>query len=95
MYLGKIVESAPSEELFTNTMHPYTQALLSAALPSHPSSQQEEITLSGEVPSPVNVPSGCRFHPRCFEVMKICSEEEPNLITVNDRHSVACHLYNR
>lgn len=93
MYLGKIVESAPGEELFTHALHPYTQALLSAALPSHPDVQREEITLPGEVPSPVNVPPGCRFHPRCFKVMKICSEEEPSLKAVNSQHYVSCHLF--
>ncbi len=93
MYLGKIVESAPGEEIFTNPLHPYTQALLSAALPFHPDVQREEITLSGEVPSPVNVPPGCRFHPRCFKVMKVCSEEEPNLKGINSQHYVSCHLF--
>jgi oligopeptide/dipeptide ABC transporter ATP-binding protein len=93
MYLGKIVESASGEELFTHALHPYTQALLSAALPSHPSVRREEITLSGEVPSPVRVPTGCRFHPRCFRVMKICSEEEPCLKAINGQHYASCHLY--
>ena len=91
MYLGKIVESAPCEELFTHPLNPYTQALLSAALPSHPNVQREEVTLSGEVPSPVSVPQGCRFHPRCFKVMKTCSEEEPSLTEVSSQHFVACH----
>jgi len=91
MYLGKIVESAPGEELFTHALHPYTQALLSAALPFHPDVQRQEIPLPGEVPSPVNVPPGCRFHPRCFRVMKICSEEEPSLKAVNSQHYVSCH----
>jgi oligopeptide/dipeptide ABC transporter ATP-binding protein len=93
MYLGKIVESASGEELFTHPLHPYTQALLSAALPSHPSVHREEITLSGEVPSPVNVPEGCRFHPRCFRAMKICLEDEPSLRAVNSQHYACCHLY--
>jgi oligopeptide/dipeptide ABC transporter ATP-binding protein len=93
MYLGKIVESAPGEELFTHALHPYTQALLSAALPSHPDVQRKELTLPGEVPSPVNVPPGCRFHPRCFRVMKICSEEKPSLKAVNSQHYVSCHLF--
>ena len=93
MYVGKIVESAPGEELFTHPLHPYTQALLSAALPSHPDVHREEIPLPGEVPSPVNVPHGCRFHPRCFRVMPTCSEEEPSLKAVNSQHYVSCHLY--
>ena len=92
MYLGKIVESAPGEELFTHPIHPYTQALFSAALPSHPRIKRDEIVLPGEVPSPVNVPPGCRFHPRCFNAKKICSEEEPSLTEVSSQHFVACHL---
>jgi oligopeptide/dipeptide ABC transporter ATP-binding protein len=92
MYLGKIVESAPGEELFTHPLHPYTQALLSAALPFHPDVRRQEIALPGEVPSPVDVPRACRFHPRCLKVMKICSEEEPGLKAVNSQHYVSCHL---
>lgn len=91
MYLGKIVERAPGEELFTHPVHPYTQALFSAALPSHPDTKREEITLPGEVPSPVDIPQGCRFHPRCFCAEKICSEEEPDLIGMGSQHFVACH----
>ncbi|MBW2053778.1 MAG: peptide ABC transporter substrate-binding protein, partial [Deltaproteobacteria bacterium] len=72
--------------------HPYTQALYSAALPSHPDLQQEEIILPGEVPSPLNPPSGCRFHPRCFEAKHICAEEEPALIDAGGGHLVACHF---
>jgi oligopeptide/dipeptide ABC transporter ATP-binding protein len=93
MYLGKIVESAAGEELFSHALHPYTQALFSAALPSHPDVQRSGITLSGEVPSPVNVPTGCRFHPRCIKVMKVCSEEEPSLKAINSQHYVSCHLF--
>ena len=91
MYLGKIVEWAPGEELFTHPLHPYTLALFSAALPSHPDIIRDEIILPGEVPSPVNVPPGCRFHPRCFRAKEICSEEEPGLREVNSQHFVACH----
>ena len=91
MYLGKIVELALTEELFTHPLHPYTQALISAALPSHPDLQREEIVLPGEVPSPVNIPAGCRFHPRCFRVQEICSKEEPPLIEVKTGHWLACH----
>jgi oligopeptide/dipeptide ABC transporter ATP-binding protein len=92
MYVGKLVETAGSDELYTNPMHPYTQALLSAALPSHPDKKREEIILPGEVPSPFNPPPGCRFHPRCFHAMPICSEEEPTLKEVTSEHSVACYL---
>jgi oligopeptide/dipeptide ABC transporter ATP-binding protein len=93
MYLGKLVETGESEELFSNPLHPYTMALLSAALPSHPDAPREEIVLPGEVPSPLDPPAGCRFHPRCFRVMPICSEVEPALKEMVDQHEVACHLY--
>ena len=79
MYLGRIVEEAPAKELFTNPLHPYTKALISAALPSHPDIQRDEIILTGEVPSPVNPPSGCHFHPRCPYVMDHCSQVDPVL----------------
>jgi oligopeptide/dipeptide ABC transporter ATP-binding protein len=92
MYLGKIVEYARGEELFTHALHPYTQALLAAALPFHPDVQREQIALPGEVPSPANAPRGCRFHPRCFKAIKICSEEEPVQRTVNGEHYVSCHV---
>ncbi len=92
MYLGKLVEMAESEELYRSPLHPYTQALYSAALPSHPDDQREEVILPGEVPSPLNPPSGCRFHPRCSQVKPICREETPNLVDVGGGHSVACHL---
>ena len=65
MYLGQIIEYSPTEELYENPLHPYTKALFSAALPAHPDDQREEIILTGEVPSPINPPKGCRFHPRC------------------------------
>ena len=91
MYLGKIVEIAESEELHLHPLHPYTQALLSAALPSHPDDQREEIILPGEVPSPLNPPPGCRFHPRCFQYKPECAESEPPLIEIKSGHWVACH----
>jgi oligopeptide/dipeptide ABC transporter ATP-binding protein len=93
MYLGKIVEKAATEELFKNPAHPYTKALFSAALPAHPDIVREEIILSGEVPSPINPPSGCRFHPRCPFVMPQCSEVEPPEKALVSGHTVACHLY--
>jgi oligopeptide/dipeptide ABC transporter ATP-binding protein len=92
MYLGKIVEKAKTKELFTRPQHPYTKALFSAALPSHPDIQHEEIILTGEVPSPINPPSGCRFHPRCPFAMERCSREEPQLREVAPDHVVSCHL---
>ena len=93
MYLGKIVEEAPPDELFTNPLHPYTKALISASLPAHPRKQREEIVLSGEVPSPLNPPSGCAFHPRCPFAMAHCSEQVPTFQNVDAGHKVACHLY--
>ena len=93
MYLGQIVELAEGRELFDNPLHPYTKALMSAALPSHPDIEREEIILTGEVPSPVDPPSGCRFHPRCPSVMDQCSMEEPVMREVAPRHLVSCHLY--
>ena len=93
MYLGKIVEKALTEELFTNPLHPYTKALFSAALPSHPDVQREEIILTGEVPSPINPPSGCRFHPRCPVAMPHCATVVPQEKEITPGHMVACHLY--
>ncbi len=92
MYLGKLVETAESEELYKNPLHPYTRALYSAALPSHPDDRRDEIILPGEVPSPLNPPTGCRFHPRCSEVKPICREQQPVLIQIGGGHMVACHL---
>jgi oligopeptide/dipeptide ABC transporter ATP-binding protein len=92
MYLGQIVEIAATEELYTHPLHPYTKALLSAALPSHPDIKRDEVVLPGEVPSPVNIPGGCRFHPRCLNCQGQCSETEPSLRMVNAQHYVACNL---
>jgi oligopeptide/dipeptide ABC transporter ATP-binding protein len=92
MYLGKIVESGEARQLALSPRHPYTEALFSAALPSHPDERREEIILSGEVPSPLNPPAGCRFHPRCWQAMAQCGEREPPLAGVENR-LVACHLY--
>ena len=93
MYLGQIVEFAPVRELFENPSHPYTKALMSAALPSHPDIEQEEMILTGEVPSPLNPPEGCRFHPRCPFVMDRCSVETPVVTELSTGHVVSCHLY--
>jgi oligopeptide/dipeptide ABC transporter ATP-binding protein len=93
MYLGKIVERARTKTLFENPLHPYTKALFSAALPAHPDIVREEIILPGEVPSPINPPSGCRFHPRCSYAMPQCAEVVPEEKTLASGHIVACHLY--
>ena len=92
MYLGKIVETGEARALARAPKHPYTEALFSAALPSHPDERREEIILPGEVPSPLNPPSGCRFHPRCPHAMARCADEEPALRDVEAR-IVACHLF--
>jgi oligopeptide/dipeptide ABC transporter ATP-binding protein len=94
MYLGKIVEFGTSDELRHKPLHPYTQALFSAALPAHPDEQREEVIITGEVPSPLNPPPGCRFHPRCPFAMPVCSQVEPILRSAANGHQVACHLYN-
>jgi len=93
MYLGKLVEVADSLELCAEPLHPYTKALFAASLPSHPDEKREEIVLSGEVPSALNPPRGCRFHPRCPFAMPRCSQEEPELTEQAPGHTVACHLY--
>ena len=91
MYLGKIVEIAEKHELFNNTIHPYTRALISAVPVPNPDYQKERIILQGDVPSPVDPPKGCRFHPRCAKAKKKCSEIEPKLVEVKKGHFVACH----
>ena len=93
MYLGKIVEEGPPSSLFSDPKHPYTRALISAALPAHPRKQREEIVLRGEVPSSIDPPLGCPFHPRCPMAMVECSTEYPTERTVGDRHWTSCHLY--
>jgi peptide/nickel transport system ATP-binding protein/oligopeptide transport system ATP-binding protein len=93
MYLGKMVEVASRETLFRNPMHPYTQALLSAIPMPDPNYKKERIVLTGDVPSPLNPPSGCRFHPRCPRVMDVCKEIDPPFEQKYSDHWVACHLY--
>lgn len=92
MYVGKIVETGTKVELFENPLHPYTRALFSAIPIPDPDLKHEKIILKGDVPSPLNPPSGCRFHPRCPYVEEICEREEPPSIEVNSGHKVACHL---
>ena len=96
MYLGRLVEEAETEELFDNPQHPYTKALMSAALPSHPDIEREEIILTGEVPSPVDPPSGCHFHPRCpqrIDEENLCATVAPVRTATTPEHGVVCHLY--
>ena len=96
MYLGKIVEHSPVEKLFSKPMHPYTQALVSAAPIPHPARQRgrTRVLLEGDVPSPINPPAGCRFQSRCpvGKTEKRCLETEPPLVAIDDEHRVACHF---
>ena len=94
MYLGRIVELTTSEELFSNTLHPYTKALLSAIPIADPTKKKKRIPLQGDVPSPANPPSGCTFHPRCPDCAEQCKTERPILeeyIINGVRHFVSCH----
>ena len=93
MYLGQIVELGDSIELCTKPLHPYTQALFTAALPAHPGERHERLAITGEVPSALDPPSGCRFHPRCPHAMARCAAEAPVAKEAAPGHTVACHLY--
>lgn len=95
MYLGKLVELAEVDKLYSTPMHPYTQALLSAIPIPNPEKKKERIILTGDVPSPINPPAGCRFHTRCSKCMDICKQTEPLLVELESGHKVACHLYNK
>jgi oligopeptide/dipeptide ABC transporter ATP-binding protein len=93
MYLGKIIEIADVEEIYRKPLHPYTQSLLSSIPSTKVEDDKERIILEGDVPSPLNPPSGCSFHPRCPKAMDICSKEAPIFKEYIDGHKVSCHLY--
>lgn len=93
MYVGKLVESASSSELYQNPAHPYTKALFAAAFQHITNADPEKTMLPGEVASPLNPPPGCRFHPRCPFALPVCKEVEPVLKEIASRHKVACHLF--
>ena len=94
MYLGQIVETAPTKILNKNAAHPYTRALLAAKPSTNPKELSSHIPLSGDVPSPLNPPSGCHFHTRCPEATDRCKTEQPTPFQLEERHTVQCHLYN-
>jgi oligopeptide/dipeptide ABC transporter ATP-binding protein len=96
MYLGRIVELAKTEQIFSDTMHPYTEALLSAIPVVDPDKKTARIILEGDVPNPINPPEGCNFHPRCSKCMEICRHERPPLVKYmikGEEHFTACHLF--
>jgi oligopeptide transport system ATP-binding protein len=95
MYVGEIVESAPTEELFDHPVHPYTRALMSAVPIPDPKKKTNVLLLPGEVPSPINPPSGCRFHPRCQYATSKCAEEKPQLLSIHPGHLVSCHYFEK
>lgn len=93
MYLGNVVEHGTTEQIFKNTMHPYTKALLSAVPIPDPDTKKQRIILTGDIPSPANPPKGCKFHTRCAQCMEVCKTVEPKLKEYEPGHKVACHLY--
>lgn len=95
MYLGKIVEIADSKDLYKNPLHPYTQALISAIPVPDPKKKKQRLLLEGDVPSPIDPPSGCRFHTRCPMCSSRCRVEEPGMKDLGRNHSVACHLFDK
>jgi peptide/nickel transport system ATP-binding protein len=95
MYLGSMMEMGDKKKIFANPMHPYTKALLSAVPVSNPDVKMNRIILEGDIPSPVNPPSGCKFRTRCPNAMPICAEKAPVFKEYEENHKVACHLYSQ
>jgi oligopeptide/dipeptide ABC transporter ATP-binding protein len=93
MYAGQLVETGECDAVYSAPLHPYTQALLSAALPLHPTARRPRIVLTGEVPNPMSPPAGCRFHPRCPRALPQCRAEAPALKEVKPGRFTSCHLY--
>ena len=93
MYLGKIVESAPTDELKRNPLHPYTKVLISSMPVSHPLEKKQRILLKGSIPNGTNIPNGCRFHTRCPNCMDICKIKSPCYKEISPNHLIACHLF--
>ncbi len=93
MYLGTMMEYGRKDRIFENTLHPYTKALFSAVPTPNPHVKMDRIILAGDIPSPVNQPSGCKFHTRCSECMEICKQQAPEYVEVEEGHFCACHLY--
>lgn len=93
MYLGKMMEAGPTDTVISNPLHPYTQALIDAVPVADPSIKKDRNVLSGEIPSPIAPPPGCRFHTRCPYAMEVCVNTEPQFVEVEKGHYVACHLY--
>jgi len=91
MYLGKIVEKGPMEDVIQEPLHPYTKALISNVPVPDPTAKRKRIMLRGETPTPIDIPKGCRFHPRCKEASEVCKRKEPKLLEVKKNHWVACH----
>ena len=94
MYLGNLVETGKTEDIFANPLHPYTKALFSAIPMPDPDIKKERVLLQGDIPSPANPPKGCKFHTRCSQCMGICKEKEPQAKDMGNGHVVRCHLYN-
>lgn len=92
MYLGKIVEMGGTEEVILDPAHPYTEALIRAVPVPDPTARRTEVIVKGQVPSPINPPSGCRFHPRCPYAKEKCRKEEPHLSEIGNGRYVACHF---